>query len=220
MQSPDFTHLNPLAAGGWKLGKHGDGRSRTPHGRIGRSGAPHPTYGALPVPSHSATHSVSTSSSGTVTFRFVPTPNNPMRLVNCYITGPNNAAVYSVTSNDPHVTKIRDGTGDVAVIEWRSPSTMISFRGGKKIRKDDFLKITAGKPSVQCMWWKTTPYFWTADDTYFYLYAENITSLPLAIVRVSDPLFEIEAAPEALQRGVLEPALVALIMIQWSRGVM
>ncbi|KZT24542.1 hypothetical protein NEOLEDRAFT_424885 [Neolentinus lepideus HHB14362 ss-1] len=220
MQSPDFTHLNPLAAGGWSEERGKEGLSRTPHPQVGHCVPPHPTYGVLPVPSYPTAHPGLTSSPGTVTLRFIPVPNNHMRLVNCHILGPNNAAVYSVTSNDPHVTKIRDDNGDVAVIEWRSPSTMVSIRGGKKMRREDFLTNTDGKPSAQCMWWQTTPYFWTADDTCFYLYAESITSLPLAIVRASEPLFEIEAAPETLQRGVLEPALVSLIMIQWSQGVM
>lgn len=163
---------------------------------------------------------MSTSSAGTLTFRFVPSPNNHVRFINCNIIGPNNRVLYTITSNDPHVTIMRDCQKDVAIIEWRSPFTMIEIRGGKKMRKEDFLRQIVGKTSAQCMYWHNIPYYWTADDAHFYLYSENISSLPLAIVRASDPLFEMEVSPEAVQTGVLEPALVALIVMQWSRGVM
>jgi len=95
---------------------------------------------------------------------------------------------------------------------------VVDIRGEKGKKRLDRWLIPDSIPNVQLMQWKGVWYSWTADQKNIYLRVRPQYGCPLAIVRSSGSMFEAEFAADAMECGLLEPSLVAIILIQWGNG--
>lgn len=131
------TQSNPFSQGGWKAATHFDSKAQRRHlTDLNIRSVPEPqSYGALPLPWSSDVRPKSASGfvASTTTFRFIPTPSdhNDRRLINCAILGPQDRVLYTVSTQNPSLTIVKDSTRrPVALVEWAS-MPVVDIRGDK-----------------------------------------------------------------------------------------
>lgn len=124
------THHNPFYQGGWQS----NSQSQSAEDATGAATFPVPFRSVdrrapsieleLPAP----------PTASYTTFRFIPSNQSPSESpgsINCVILNPNNRIVYTITSESPNLTVMRDShRRSVALIDWTS-TISVDIRGGK-----------------------------------------------------------------------------------------
>jgi len=152
-------------------------------------------------------------------FRLIPSSGSSTtndEHTSCSLLSPNNRILYTVSSTGPSLVLIKDSHGRPAALVESSATPSVDFRGstGKK-RVDEWLMQDSANPYLRFMLWNDEWYYWTISDssTHLYQWSDYIFEF-LAEVRPWGSMFEIEMTSPAMKKGLLEPSLVALVIMR------
>jgi len=159
------TQSNPFAQGGWKAISQSEEKSTRRDFSSKCGPAVQSSYGALPLAWSPIVQTKLMPLSTSTTIRFTPSTSTNSRSVNCTIVGPRNRVLYTVATENPSLTIVKDSERHpVALVEWSS-MPVVDIRGEKgKKRLDQWLIPDSIIPNVQLMSWKGVWYSWTADQ--------------------------------------------------------
>lgn len=135
------------------------------------------------------------------------------------------------------VVDIRGDKGKKPFDQWLIPDRIISYAVLANLSRS-FCSLRFMQRNMQLMQWKGVWYSWTAGKNnlyvsflrYYYdhssvqttfpkLHVHSQYERPLAIVGISGgSVFEAEFTADAMDCGLLEPSLVAIILIRWRNG--
>ncbi|EPQ52257.1 hypothetical protein GLOTRDRAFT_47436 [Gloeophyllum trabeum ATCC 11539] len=128
---------------------------------------------------------------------------------------------YRVESNSsPIFTFIKDSRGrSVAIIEWRSHPT-IEIRGvAPKQSIQNWLGLSRDGLS-RIMTVGNRQYAWAPNGRHICLYATSSAApQPLVTVSKTQATVTLEVTPRALELGLLEPSIVATVLLQSGRNI-
>jgi hypothetical protein len=138
------TQSNPFTQGGWKAISHPEDKSNRWDLNVNsKDGPAQSSFGALPLAAWTQTiptAPISWSTSTSTTIRFAPSKSTNNHLVNCAIVDSHNRVLYTVTTESPSLTIVKDSERHpVALVEWSS-TPVVDIRGDKgKKRLDQWL---------------------------------------------------------------------------------
>ncbi|KAH9848378.1 hypothetical protein C2E23DRAFT_889216 [Lenzites betulinus] len=167
-------------------------------------------FGALP--SLPATNPP-TALPNTVTFTFT---NFKSTIVNSTVIGPQQRTIYRIVTEPtaPACTIFKDNENrNVAMVQWQPHPTVEIHGVASKQRVRDWIRLSSDQ-SRRVMEVRGVQYAWTPMDGFICLYkAQSLAPRVLArIIRVPNTV-TIEMTQDALQGGMLEPCLVATVLL-------
>ncbi|THV03706.1 hypothetical protein K435DRAFT_715368 [Dendrothele bispora CBS 962.96] len=196
---------NPYAQSGWT-------NSSFPSSG---SGLQPSVYGALPF--------TSVGGSAPTIHRFRFTSFNP-DICNCTVVGPNSKTYFQIMNNTPTtgftLFQNRDGKS-FGVIEWRqSPGTVVELRDVvKKQLVSSWLALSQDR-SYRHMTVGNRGFVWVPRDDYIGLYSHGTADPQLyAKVARGDGHVALDITSAAIQLGLLEPCVVAVVLLQSGRHI-
>ena len=133
------TQSNPFAQGGWKAISQTEEKS-TRRDFNSKCGPVQSSYGSLPIAWSPIVQTKPMPLSTSTTIRFTPSTSADNRSVNCTIVGPHDRVLYTVATENPSLTIVKDSKRHpVALVEWSS-MPVVDIRGEKgKKRLDRWL---------------------------------------------------------------------------------
>ncbi|KAF5329986.1 hypothetical protein D9611_010462 [Ephemerocybe angulata] len=167
-------------------------------------------FGALPYP---------TDPSTMASFFFTAYKPN---IFNCTIVGPKSQPCYRIVTDNqmPGYTVVKDAEGkSVSLIEWQqTPSLEIRGMVSKQHVKT-WLRLSPNRDS-RAMDIRGMKYMWVPRDKTINLYAASSGS-PTFMARINraNGAIVLEMTSDAMQLGVLEPALTACLLMQCGRNI-
>ncbi|KZT04507.1 uncharacterized protein LAESUDRAFT_715551 [Laetiporus sulphureus 93-53] len=186
-------NTNPFSQSGWQAG-----------------GAPS-IFGALPSVPISSTmpRSIQPDSSS---FKFV---NFNTTILNCTVLGPQDRVTYRVVTDTgaPASTMWKDNENrNVAMVYWQPYASVEIRTATAKQRARDWLRLSADK-SQRIMKCNGAQYAWSPIDGFICLHKVQSTA-PRVLARIAraQSMVLLEMTPEAMQLGLLEPAIVATVL--------
>ncbi|KAL0565857.1 hypothetical protein V5O48_016159 [Marasmius crinis-equi] len=199
--------MNPYGQAGWTS----SGGSSSSYPSLAPS-----VYGALPFSGSSS----SSSNDFLLTFHFAFNPT----ITNCTVTGPNSRTYFRITDNapSPGFTLFQNSEGkSVAIIEWRrSPGHVVEIRDiVQKQLVSTWLAISRDQ-TYRTMNARGLTLVWTARDNYVGLFTTGTSSVQCyaKIIRGSGSL-TLQMTSQAVQLGLLEPCVVAAVLLQSGRQI-
>ncbi|KAI0642595.1 hypothetical protein C8Q79DRAFT_929010 [Trametes meyenii] len=181
-----------------------------PYQQWQQGGAAPSIFGALP--SLPATNPPS-AMPNSVTFTF---NNFKTTILNSTIVGPQNRTVYRVVTESaaPACTIFKDNESrNVAMVQWQ-PHATVEIRGAAaKQRVRDWLRLSSDQ-SRRVMEFQGVKYAWAPMEGFICLYKVQ-TAAPKVLARVAriPNAVMLDITQEAMQAGMLEPCLVATVML-------
>ncbi|KJA25442.1 hypothetical protein HYPSUDRAFT_134643 [Hypholoma sublateritium FD-334 SS-4] len=195
--------------GGWSEGGQGYSSANSPFS----SGPSQPSiYGALPYVSDPAYPNM-------VTFFF--TELNP-GILNCTVVNAQAKPVFQIVTDNQMqgYTMIKNAEGrNVSLIEWQA-HPMIEIRGHvSKQYVKNWLGLTSDKSS-RTMSVRGMSYIWAPRDKSINLYAGGGRN-PTLLARINraNGAITLDMTPDAMQLGLLDTAVSAVLLLQCGRNI-
>ncbi|KIM92188.1 hypothetical protein PILCRDRAFT_810200 [Piloderma croceum F 1598] len=207
------THHNPFCQGGWKSCAVLEQSSLDSPTAV--SGPAACTSVGVPDSPSTATPDTLAPPSST-TFRMIPSSSANDEHAKFVLLSANSRILYTITSRGPTLMLVKDSRGRSTALIESSATPCVEIRGstGKK-RIDEWLMHDSANPCLRFMHWGEECYYWSIadDNTNLYRWSDREFQL-LAEVRPWGSLFEIEMTSLALKKSLLEPSLVALMIMR------
>ncbi|GLB35692.1 hypothetical protein LshimejAT787_0212570 [Lyophyllum shimeji] len=203
-----FTN-NPYAQGGWPNPQN---PLSINNATWGKDSPPQPSvYGALP-------NAVPPSPPNILTFLFVSL--NPT-ILNCTVVGPHAQKYFDVTTNSPNVgasTIFLKAGRPFAVVEWHNQPTVEIYGVAPRQAAARWLELSHDR-AYQSMQVQGRWYAWVPRDKVISLFTVG-PNPPELLARVTrEPeMVKLEITAQAVQAGLLEPAVVATVLLQSGRN--
>ncbi|KAI0739067.1 hypothetical protein C8Q80DRAFT_1113006 [Daedaleopsis nitida] len=192
--------MNPYGQGQWQQG-----------------GSAPSIFGALPSVTTSTAAVAAPADSVTFTFT-----NFKTTILNSTVIGPQQRTVYRVVteSTAPACTIFKDNESrNVAMVQWQ-PHASVEIRGvAAQQRVRDWLKLSADQ-SHRIMEVRGVQYAWAPMQGFLCMYKAN-SSAPRILARITriPNTVVLEMTQEAMQLNLLEPALVATVMLSCGSNI-
>uniref|UniRef100_A0A8H7XQT3 Uncharacterized protein n=1 Tax=Psilocybe cubensis TaxID=181762 RepID=A0A8H7XQT3_PSICU len=201
---------NPYAQAGWSNPQNPHSINERPSLNAILAACP-PTYGALPP------YQVDVKENINLTFQFLCADD----ALNCIIIGPNSKKLFEVRTTQ-NVTRVIDESNDVfGNIRWSSHPTL-EVRGILSERQTrDFLRLSSDK-RFRTMIIQGKSYVWIPVKNGTILHREDLRS-PEPMARIAYHTTKqgqqiiLELVTEAVQQGLLQPCIMATILLSTSR---
>ncbi|ESK89078.1 hypothetical protein Moror_5353 [Moniliophthora roreri MCA 2997] len=194
---------NPFAQGGWS-----NTNSSSQYPNLEPS-----VYGALPYSSGSS----NTTPNSVLTFQF--TAFNPT-ILNCTVLGPGSTPYFRVVDNNPFtVFQNKDGRS-IAVIEWRqSPGTVVEVRDIiQKQLVSTWLALSPDR-TYRTMIARNMSLVWLPRDDYVGLFTTGSSADLYAKIIRGNSSVTLQITSQAVQLGLLESCIVAVVLLQSGRRI-
>ncbi|KAI0720753.1 hypothetical protein C8T65DRAFT_735693 [Cerioporus squamosus] len=173
-------------------------------------------FGALPSVSPSAPNAIQADS---VTFRIT---NFKSTILNSTIVGPQQRTLYRVVteSTAPACTIFKDNESrSIAMLQWQ-PNAAVEIRSvAPQQRVRDWLRLSSDQ-SRRVMEVRGVQYAWAPMQGFICMYKVN-TSAPRVLGRIArvPNSVTLELTQEAMQLNLLEPALVATVLLSCGASI-
>ncbi|KAL6300387.1 hypothetical protein BKA93DRAFT_740620 [Sparassis latifolia] len=173
-------------------------------------GPPPSVFGALPsLGTTTAPRSIQPDS---VTFQFT---NFNTTILNCSVVGPQSRVAYRIVTEatTPSCTIFKDNESrNVAMVQWQPNATVEIRNAAPKQRVRDWLSLSSDQKKRK-MQVGGVQYAWSPIDGFICMYKSQATA-PRVLARIARGANTVllELTQEALQLGLLEPAIVATVM--------
>ncbi|KAF9258403.1 hypothetical protein L218DRAFT_877186 [Marasmius fiardii PR-910] len=195
--------MNPFAQGGWT----GSGSS---------SQYPEPSiYGALPFSAGSS----SSPNDSILTFTFTSFDPN---ITNCIVLGPNSRPFFRIIDNSPSTgfTLFQNNEGrSIAIIEWMRSATVVEIRDiVQKQLVSSWLAVSQDR-SYRTMIARNRSFVWTTRENYVGLFTPGPSSQCYAKVIRGEESVVLQITAQAVQLGLLESCVVAVVLLQSGRQI-
>ncbi|KAK1219767.1 hypothetical protein PQX77_017507 [Marasmius sp. AFHP31] len=173
-------------------------------------------YGALP----SSGGGSSSSDDYLLSFHFACNPT----ITNAVVTGPNNRTYFRIIDNNPSAgfTLFQNGEGkSVAIIEWRrSPGTIVEIRNiVEKQPVAAWLSLSPDK-TYRIMKARNMTLAWVPRNDFVGLFSTGTSAVECyaKIIR-GEGYVTLQMTSRAAQLGLLEPCVVAAVLLQSGRKI-
>ncbi|RPD75459.1 hypothetical protein L226DRAFT_462090 [Lentinus tigrinus ALCF2SS1-7] len=173
-------------------------------------------FGALPSASPSASAAIQADS---VTFQFV---NFKSTILNSSIIGPQQRTLYRVVTEAtaPACTVLKDNESrSAAMVQWQPNATVEVRSIAAQQRVRDWLRLSSDQ-SRRVMEVNGVKYAWAPMQGFICMYKVN-TSTPRVLCRIArvPNSVTLELSQEAMQLSLLEPALVATVLLSSGASI-
>ncbi|KAI0739070.1 hypothetical protein C8Q80DRAFT_1113074 [Daedaleopsis nitida] len=189
-----------------------------PYGQQWQQGGAAPSiYGALP--SAQVARAPHVAQADSVTFIFT---NFKTTILNSAILGPQHRTAYRVVTEpaQPACTVIKDNESkSVAMVQWQ-PGATLEIRGvASRQRAREWLRLSSDQ-SRRIMEIHGVQYAWAPMDGFICMYKLH-SSAPRVLARIIriPSTVTLEMTQEAMQLGLLEPALVATVLLSCGHNI-
>ncbi|KDQ64070.1 hypothetical protein JAAARDRAFT_116910 [Jaapia argillacea MUCL 33604] len=182
------------------------------------SSTPPSIYGALPYPSNPQPLVAAPIGGATINFAF--TNFNPS-ILNCTFVNRSSQPIYSIcTDTSPIFTVVKNPEGrSLALIEWHTRPT-VELRG--VFGKQEARRWLAMSPDMRSrtMTIGSTCYVWAPAGNFICLYA-TAPSAPQVLARIGKTprMITLEMTQTAMDLRLLEPCVVAAVLLQSGRNI-
>ncbi|KAI1788669.1 hypothetical protein LXA43DRAFT_631120 [Ganoderma leucocontextum] len=174
-------------------------------------------FGALP--SLPVSNSSKPLQGDTTTFQFA---NFRTTILNSTVYGPQQRACYRIMTENsaPACTVFKDNESrNIAMIQWQ-PNAQLETRGSNaKVRARDWLRLSSDQ-SRRVMDIGGVQYAWAPMNGFICLYKVHTTA-PKVLGRIArvPNVVTLELTQEAMQLGLLEPSLIATVLLSCGHNI-